>query len=112
MKKDCNVIYDMERFLAGITKKKQPSLVHADILILVIKMIEKTSLKSSVIKIFFKIKAYWLTVTNSLKTDLITRYGRKADSGRIWYRFTFRLQSGQWRWLCYSSSVTSLSKVS
>ena len=38
MKKDRNVTFDMERFLAGIMKK-QPSLVHADILI--IKMIEK-----------------------------------------------------------------------
>ena len=37
-KKDRNVTFDMECFLAGIIKK-QPSLVHADILI--IKMIEK-----------------------------------------------------------------------
>ena len=38
-KKDRNVTSDIERFLAGIMKK-QPSLVHADILI--IKMIEKS----------------------------------------------------------------------
>ena len=51
MKKDRNVTFDMERFLAGIMKK-QPSLVHADILIPVIKMTEKKSLKSNVIKHF------------------------------------------------------------